>query len=100
MPDFSDGVIHVDYGHTADAADNMLTQTAAIETTLDHLEQELVVLQSWVGNDSIQYTENQQEWEAAVQQMSTDLKANSTLLMDIGANYQRSEQRLADALRD
>ncbi|MER8223584.1 WXG100 family type VII secretion target [Streptomyces sp. NPDC094143] len=100
MPDYTDGIIHIEYAHTANAADNLMTQTVAIETTLDNLEMELQALITWLGEDKIEYETQQKRWDSAVRAMGQILKDNSHLLEEIAANYKRNEQRLADAFRD
>ncbi|MFF3249231.1 WXG100 family type VII secretion target [Streptomyces sp. NPDC002870] len=100
MPDFTDGIIHVEYSHTENAAENLMSQTVAIETTLDNLEQELVALITWEGEDKTAYVTIQSEWNNAVVKMKDDLLGNKVLLEDITDNYRRSEQRLVEAFLD
>ncbi|WP_331752477.1 WXG100 family type VII secretion target [Streptomyces chartreusis] len=95
MSDFSDGYIYVDYSQMSNAADDMITQTRAIATTLSNLEMELNELKnSWIGDDKDVYTLKQQTWDNAVKAMEDLLTKHSTLLTSVSENYQYSEQSL------
>ncbi|MFJ4152949.1 WXG100 family type VII secretion target [Streptomyces galbus] len=93
---FSDGFIHVDYSHMTNAADDLIAQTRAIETTLANLDMELGTLkQSWVGEDREQYDQKQLAWNNAVKAMEQMLVRNAALLTDVSDNYQYSERSLS-----
>jgi WXG100 family type VII secretion target len=101
MSDQTDGIIHIEYNHVHNAADNIMTQTVALETMLDNLEMELTALsRSWVGDDNIQYAAKQAEWDESVRAMKRELDSYSHLLVDISDDYRRNEQRLAEAFQD
>ncbi|GGZ90982.1 WXG100 family type VII secretion target [Streptomyces bluensis] len=95
MSDFTDGYIYVDYSHMSNAADDMITQTKAIATTLSNLEMELNELKNtWIGDDKDVYTQKQQAWDNAVKAMEELLTKHSALLTSVSENYQYSEQSL------
>ncbi|MFC4467660.1 WXG100 family type VII secretion target [Streptomyces xiangluensis] len=95
MSDFSDGYIYVDYSQMSNAADDMITQTRAIATTLSNLEMELNDLKNtWIGDDKDVYAQKQQAWDNAVKAMEELLTKHSTLLTSVSENYQYSEQSL------
>ncbi|MES4902277.1 MULTISPECIES: WXG100 family type VII secretion target [unclassified Streptomyces] len=95
MSDFTDGYIYVDYSHMSNAADDMITQTKAIATTLENLEMELNELKNtWIGDDKDVYTQKQQAWDNAVKAMEDLLTKHSALLTSVSENYQYSEQSL------
>ncbi|WP_431775194.1 WXG100 family type VII secretion target [Streptomyces cucumeris] len=95
MSDFSDGFIYVDYSQMSNAADDMITQTRAIATTLSNLEMELNTLRnSWVGDDRDVYDQKQRAWDNAVKAMEDLLTKHSTLLTSVSGNYQYSESSL------
>ncbi|MFI0513848.1 WXG100 family type VII secretion target [Streptomyces canus] len=95
MSDFSDGYIYVDYSQMSNAADDMITQTRAIATTLSNLEMELNELKNtWIGDDKDVYAQKQQAWDNAVKAMEELLTKHSTLLTSVSENYQYSEQSL------
>lgn len=95
MSDFTDGYIYVDYSHMSNAADDMITQTKAIATTLENLEMELNELKNtWIGDDKDAYTQKQQAWDNAVKGMEDLLTKHSALLTSVSENYQYSEQSL------
>lgn len=95
MSDFTDGYIYVDYSQMSNAADDMITQTKAIATTLSNLEMELNELKNtWIGDDKDVYTQKQAAWDGAVKAMEEMLTKHSTLLTSVSENYQYSEQSL------
>ncbi|KAK1182923.1 WXG100 family type VII secretion target [Streptomyces sp. NBS 14/10] len=95
MSDFTDGYIYVDYSQMGNAADDMISQTKAIATTLSNLEMELSELRnSWIGDDKDVYSQKQQAWDNAVKAMEELLTKHSTLLTSVSENYQYSEQSL------
>ncbi|MCP9206520.1 WXG100 family type VII secretion target [Streptomyces cucumeris] len=97
MSDFSDGYIYVDYSQMSNAADDMISQTKAIATTLSNLEMELNELKnSWIGDDKDVYTQKQQAWDNAVKAMEDLLTKHSTLLTSVSENYQYSEKSLTE----
>ncbi|WP_327249988.1 WXG100 family type VII secretion target [Streptomyces sp. NBC_01320] len=99
--DLSDGYIYVDYRHTENAADDMVSQTQAIMSILANLEMELNELRNtWVGDDRQVYSEVQAKWDQAVENMKTLLASHSSLLTDISGNYRFTEQSLAQKWGD
>ncbi|MFF7391179.1 WXG100 family type VII secretion target [Streptomyces scabiei] len=95
MSDFSDGYIYVDYSQMSNAADDMITQTRAIATTLSNLEMELNELKNtWIGDDKDVYAQKQLAWDNAVKAMEELLTKHSALLTSVSENYQYSEQSL------
>ncbi|MDJ1642754.1 WXG100 family type VII secretion target [Streptomyces pakalii] len=96
MADTSDGFIHVQYTHVNSAAENMIEQTRAINTTLNQLEMELNDLkQTWYGSDAEVYTEKQANWDNAVIKMQQLLANHADLLTDVSANYKQTENGLS-----
>jgi WXG100 family type VII secretion target len=94
--DFTDGIIHVDYAHMDNAADDMVAQTKAIGETLESLEMELNELKkSWIGDDADVYREKQQAWGDAFRRMGTILSENSLLLTAISEHYRYTGSSLA-----
>ena len=95
MPDFSDGLIYVDYSHMNNAADDMVQQTKAIDSILTNLEAELQELQkTWEGDDKEVYGKKQAAWNGAVEEMKRILAENSALLTDVSGTYKYSENSL------
>ncbi|WP_197371895.1 WXG100 family type VII secretion target, partial [Streptomyces clavuligerus] len=87
--------IYVDYSHMSNAADDMISQTKAIDSILTNLDAELNELRnSWIGDDKDVYTQKQQVWNNAVQAMEELLTKHSMLLTSVSENYQYSEQSL------
>ncbi|MGW3622027.1 WXG100 family type VII secretion target [Streptomyces sp. NPDC000880] len=96
MPDFTDGIIYVDYNHMSNAADDMISQTKAIGETLESLEMELnELMKTWEGDDASVYKQKQQAWDQALVNMEQMLSSHASLLTDISGNYQYSENSLA-----
>ncbi|MFI0510837.1 WXG100 family type VII secretion target [Streptomyces canus] len=95
MPDFTDGLIYVDYAHMENAADDMVQQTKAIDSILTNLEAELQELRNtWEGEDRAVYSEKQAAWDNAVETMKRILAENSALLTDVSGTYKYSENSL------
>ncbi|MFE0489229.1 WXG100 family type VII secretion target [Streptomyces griseoaurantiacus] len=95
MSDYTDGYIYVDYSQMSNAADDMISQTKAIATTLSSLEQELNALRaSWIGDDKDVYDGKQRAWDNAVKGMEELLTKHSALLTTVSENYQYSERSL------
>jgi WXG100 family type VII secretion target len=93
MSDYTDG--YVDYSQMSNAADDMISQTKAIATTLSSLEQELNALRaSWIGDDKDVYDGKQRAWDNAVKGMEELLTKHSALLTTVSENYQYSERSL------
>ncbi|MEV1046870.1 WXG100 family type VII secretion target [Streptomyces sp. NPDC049916] len=96
MSDTSDGFIHVQYNHVENAAEGMIEQTRAIQTTLSNLEMELNDLkQTWYGGDAEVYTEKQATWDGAVVTMQQLLSSHAALLGDVSGNYKQTENSLS-----
>jgi len=94
--DFTDGHIYVAYSHVQNAADDMVSQTRAIATTLANLEAELNELKNtWYGADADVYRQKQATWDQAVRNMEQLLTSHAGLLTDISANYKYSENSLS-----
>jgi WXG100 family type VII secretion target len=92
----TDGHIYVAYSHVLNAADDMVSQTRAIATTLANLEAELNELKNtWYGADADVYRQKQAEWDQALRKMERLLTSNAGLLTDISGNYKYSENSLA-----
>ncbi|MFE4663702.1 WXG100 family type VII secretion target [Streptomyces sp. NPDC056716] len=104
MPDasvYGDGVIYVSYSHMDNAADDLVTQTAAIARTLEELNMELnALVTSWEGDDQTVYVQKQTAWNNAVTEMENLLSSHAVLLTDISGNYTYSEQSLASMWSD
>ncbi|MFK4103140.1 WXG100 family type VII secretion target [Streptomyces sp. NPDC019531] len=99
--DFSDGYIYVDYRHTENAADDMVSQTQAIMSTMANLEMELSELRNtWIGDDRQVYSQVQANWDQAMENLKTLLSSHSSLLTDISDNYRFTEQNLAQKWGD
>ncbi|MFE0425045.1 WXG100 family type VII secretion target [Streptomyces sp. NPDC058953] len=95
MTDFSDGYIYVDYSHMNNAADDLISQTKAIDSILTNLDAELNELRnSWIGDDKDVYAQKQQVWNSAVEAMEQLLTKHSALLTNVSENYQYSERSL------
>lgn len=93
---FTDGNIFVAYSHMQNAADDMVSQTRAIATTLSNLEAELSELKkTWYGNDGDVYRQKQTAWDQAVGNMEQLLTSHANLLNDIHGNYKYSENSLS-----
>ncbi len=98
---FEDGVIHVDYSHMENAADDLVHQTKAIDQTLTNLDAELVQLKKhWEGGDKDAYTECQAAWNGAVANMERLLNSHAALLTDVSQNYRYTEKSLAQMWDD
>ncbi|MET8942581.1 WXG100 family type VII secretion target [Streptomyces sp. NPDC004542] len=92
----ADGNIYVAYSHVQNAADDMVSQTKAIATTLANLEAELGELKStWYGADADVYRQKQAAWDQAVTNMEHLLTSHAALLTDISAQYKYSENSLS-----
>ncbi|MFF4168850.1 WXG100 family type VII secretion target [Streptomyces sp. NPDC001744] len=88
----TDGVIHVQYKHVDNAAEDMRMQTEAIKKTVKALNEELAGLRAaWQGTDAGVYTEKQGEWNAAIDRLSLVLQNNSSLLRQISDTYKKHE---------
>lgn len=99
--DFSDGYIYVDYNRAEGSAEDMINQSQAIMSIISNLEMELTELKnSWIGDDAQVYTEVQQKWDTAVQNIKNLLANHSNLLNDISANYRRTESNLEQKWAD
>lgn len=99
--DYTDGIIHVDYAHMGNAADDMVHQTGAIGKTLASLEMELNELKkSWVGDDADVYSKKQEAWDRAFQKMGAILSEHSGLLTDISEHYRYTAGSLAQRWSD
>ncbi|MGW1411549.1 WXG100 family type VII secretion target [Streptomyces sp. NPDC002403] len=99
--DNSDGYIYVDYRHTENAADDMISQTQAIMSILANLDMEITELRnSWIGDDGEVYKQVQANWNAALENMKTLLSSHSSLLTGISDNYRYTEQNLAQRWGD
>ncbi|WP_328672309.1 WXG100 family type VII secretion target [Streptomyces sp. NBC_00328] len=99
--DFTDGIIHVDYAHMDNAAEDMVEQTKAVGKTLESLEMELNELRkSWEGEDADVYREKQQAWDHAFQQMGRILSEHAALLTDISGHYRYTAGSLAQQWSD
>lgn len=91
----SDGYIHVQYNAVYNAADDMVGQTQAIESTLASLESELNELkQTWWGSDADTYKQKQQAWDNACVAMENLLKSHAGLLTDVSDQYKYTESSL------
>ncbi|MFC9624055.1 WXG100 family type VII secretion target [Streptomyces sp. NPDC056930] len=98
---FEDGVIHVDYNHMQNAADDLIQQTKAIDQTLTNLDAELQALMThWEGDDSSEYKVCQQAWNQAVADMERMLNSHAVLLTDVSDNYKYTERSLAQMWAD
>ncbi|MGW1108808.1 WXG100 family type VII secretion target [Streptomyces sp. NPDC002540] len=96
MSDFTDGNIFVAYSHMQNGADDMVSQTKAIATTLSNLEAELGELKkTWYGADADVYRQKQAAWDQAVGNMEQLLVSHAGLLTDISGNYKYSENSLS-----
>ncbi|MFJ7495164.1 WXG100 family type VII secretion target [Streptomyces sp. NPDC097727] len=92
---FEDGIIHVDYSHMDNAADDLIQQTKAIDQTLTNLDAELGALRKyWEGSDKDAYTACQNAWNGAVAEMEKLLNSHAVLLTDVSQNYRYTEQSL------
>lgn len=90
-----DGYIYVSYDHINNAADDMIAQTKAIETTIDNMERELEPLKaSWYGSDAAAYADKQQAWNTAIDNAKSLLMEHKALLERLGLNYNDTEKRL------
>ncbi|MFJ2095306.1 WXG100 family type VII secretion target [Streptomyces sp. NPDC087901] len=99
--DFSDGYIFVDYRHAENAADDMVSQTQAIMSTMANLEMELAELRNtWIGDDREVYSQVQANWDQAMENLKTLLANHSSLLTGISDNYRFTEQNLAQKWSD
>ncbi|MEU6227591.1 WXG100 family type VII secretion target [Streptomyces sp. NPDC047042] len=95
MPDFTDGLIYVDYSHMNNAADDMVQQTKAIDSILTNLDAELQQLkETWEGEDKDMYGKKQEAWNGAVGEMERILGENAALLTEVSDSYQYSEKSL------
>lgn len=98
---FEDGVIHVDYHHMQNTADDLVQQTKAIDQTLTNLDAELRVLKDkWQGDDRDAYSVCQGEWNDAVADMERDLNSHAALLTDVSDNYKYTEKQLSQMWSD
>jgi WXG100 family type VII secretion target len=94
--DFTDGYIYVDYSHMSNAADDLVSQTKAIATTISNMEMELTQLKkSWVGDDADTYNKKQQAWDNAIKAMENMLTQHSQLLDEISGSYKYNENNLS-----
>lgn len=94
--DFTDGYIYVDYSHMSNAADDLVSQTKAIATTISNMEMELTELKkSWVGDDADTYNKKQQAWDNAIKAMENMLTQHSQLLDEISGSYKYNENNLS-----
>jgi WXG100 family type VII secretion target len=94
--DFTDGYIYVDYSHMNNAADDLVSQTKAIATTISNMEAELSQLkQTWVGDDKDEYTRKQTAWDNAIKEMENMLTQHSQLLDEISGSYKYNENNLS-----
>ncbi|MFB9831107.1 WXG100 family type VII secretion target [Actinoallomurus acaciae] len=94
--DFTDGYIYVDYSHMNNAADDLVSQTKAIATTISNMEMELTELKkSWVGDDADTYNKKQQAWDNAIKAMEDMLTQHSQLLDEISGSYKYNENNLS-----
>ncbi|MFF9347598.1 WXG100 family type VII secretion target [Streptomyces sp. NPDC014734] len=100
MPDYSnktDGIIHVEYNHVDQAAEDMRLQTKAIQNTVKALNEELAGLRgAWQGADSVAYQGKQDSWNEASQQLGMVLQRHSGTLNEISDLYRRHENQSAD----
>ncbi|MCW2899454.1 MAG: hypothetical protein JWO67_1719 [Streptosporangiaceae bacterium] len=93
--DFTDGYIYVDYAHMNNAAEDLVSQTKAIATTISNMEQELGQLkQMWQGGDADTYNQKQAAWDNAVKAMEDMLTSHSQLLDEIAGSYKWNENSL------
>ncbi|MER6165621.1 WXG100 family type VII secretion target [Streptomyces violaceorubidus] len=98
---FTDGIIHVDYSHMDNAADDLVQQTKAIDQTLTNLDAELEALKAtWLGSDSDAYKICHQNWTNAVTAMEKLLIDHSALLTDVSQNYRYTEKSLTQLWED
>lgn len=98
---FTDGIIHVDYRHMDNAADDLVQQTRAIDQTLTNLDAELYALSAtWLGSDADAYKVCKDNWTRAVEDMEQLLIDHSALLTDVSANYQYTEKSLSQLWGD
>lgn len=89
----SEGFIYVDYTQVQAAVEDLQTQSQAIASAIETLNQELSELQNtWIGDDRDVYGEVQSKWNAAVENIRTLLNNHSLALTDISDDYRRSEQ--------
>ncbi|MDQ0765438.1 WXG100 family type VII secretion target [Streptomyces canus] len=96
MSDLTDGNIFVAYSSMQNGADDMVSQTKAIATTLSNLEAELGELKkTWYGSDADVYRQKQTAWDQAVHNMEQLLTSHAVLLTDISGNYKYSENSLS-----
>ncbi|MFE4588290.1 WXG100 family type VII secretion target [Streptomyces laurentii] len=92
----SDGVIHVEYKHVDQAAEDMRMQTSRIQALVQALNEELAGLRgAWQGADAATYGALQNQWNQATQQLGQVLTKHSTTLTDISDQYRRHENRNA-----
>ncbi|WP_335937619.1 WXG100 family type VII secretion target [Streptomyces sp. PTD5-9] len=100
MPDYSnktDGIIHVEYHHVDQAAEDMRMQTQAIQNTIIALNEELAGLRgAWQGQDSVTYQQKQDAWNEASRRLSAVLRRHSGTLDDISDLYRRHELNTAN----
>ncbi|MFE7426630.1 WXG100 family type VII secretion target [Streptomyces sp. NPDC057545] len=100
MPDYSnktDGIIHVEYNHVDQAAEDMRLQTRAIQNTIIALNEELAALRgAWQGQDAATYQQKQDAWNEASRQLSKVLERHSGTLNEISDIYRRHERQSTD----
>ncbi|MEU3598518.1 WXG100 family type VII secretion target [Streptomyces sp. NPDC006798] len=92
----NDGVIHVEYNSVHMAAEDMRTQTKAIQNTVLNLNAELDALRTaWQGMDAATYDQKQDAWNASSNALAEILQKHSGLLEQIVEIYRRHENKAA-----
>ncbi|MFJ4895957.1 WXG100 family type VII secretion target [Streptomyces sp. NPDC088788] len=96
---FMDGEINVDFSRTDNAAEDLQLQTQQIKKWLTELDQELQHLkQSWVGDDKDVYTQKQDAWNRAADQMGNLLTKYSGTLSEVSDAFRRNQANAAQGL--
>ncbi|MGW5564702.1 WXG100 family type VII secretion target [Streptomyces tendae] len=94
---FEDGIIKIDYHEVANAVENMVQQTRAIDQTITNLDAELNVLRAhWEGGDKEAYNICQTNWNDAVTEMQNLLAGHVEVLNGAQDSYRYTEQKLKD----
>lgn len=88
------GMVRVDHGALAAAADGLRATARSIEADLDRLEQDLAPLRGdWTGAAKNAYDEARGRWNAAIQEMFLVLGGLSGSVHESDAAYRAADQR-------